>query len=197
MKKRTYRMKKRAESEVQMRLRITGSVVALHGTLGPSRTSINAVAEHAGVPRSTVYRHFPNEVALFTASAGHWLAANPFPDLRPWGRVKDRGERLRIALRELYPYYRTTQRMLENVLRDEETMPVLNQMLGGYRQYMDDARKILLQGHSLPPAARRRIHASLGHALAFPTWLSLAIDQGLNDRDGAELMVMLCRADRK
>jgi len=67
----------------------------------------------------------------------------------------------------------------------------------GYRQYMDDERKILMQGHSLPPAARRRIHASLGHALSFPTWRSLAIDQGLNDRDGAELMVMLCRADRE
>ncbi|HTM49034.1 MAG TPA: helix-turn-helix domain-containing protein [Bryobacteraceae bacterium] len=197
MKRRAYRMKKRADSEAQMRLRITRSIVALHGTLGPSRTSISSIAKHARVPRSTVYRHFPNEEALFTASTGHWLAANPFPDLRPWAPLQNRDERLRMVLRELYPYYRKTQRMFENVLRDEETMPILNQMLGGYRRYVGDARKILMQGHGQPPSARRRIHAALGHALAFLTWRSLAVDQELNDNESAELMILLCRANSK
>src|SRR5438045_8358456 len=40
---------------------------ALHGTLGPARTTMSAVAEHAGVRRSTLYRHFPDEAALFEA----------------------------------------------------------------------------------------------------------------------------------
>jgi AcrR family transcriptional regulator len=197
MKRRTYRMKKRADSEKQMRLHITGSIIALHGTIGPSRTSINAIAKHAGVPRSTVYRHFPNQAALFAACAGHWLAANPFPDLRRWAPVNDRDERLRRALRELYPYYRRTQRMFENVLRDEETKPILNQMLGGYRRYLGHAREILMEGCRITPPARRRVHAALGHALGFPTWRSLAVEQGLNDKESAELMVHLCRAHRK
>ena len=62
-------------------MRITESAVALHGTVGPSRTSISAVAAHAGVRRSTVYRHFPDEAALFDACTAHWAAANPPPDL--------------------------------------------------------------------------------------------------------------------
>ena len=57
VQKRPYRKKRRAESEEGTRLRITESAVALHGTLGPSLTSFSAVAEHAGVRRSTLYRH--------------------------------------------------------------------------------------------------------------------------------------------
>ena len=56
--KRPYRKKRRAEQEQATRRRITESAVELHGTLGPSRTSLSAVAEHAGVRRSTLYRHF-------------------------------------------------------------------------------------------------------------------------------------------
>src|SRR2546430_9787585 len=78
--KRPYRMKRRAELEEATRQRITESAVELHGTLGPSRTSISAVAERAGVRRSTVYRHFPDEPALFAACSAHWRAANPNPD---------------------------------------------------------------------------------------------------------------------
>ena len=59
--KRTYRKRQRADAEAETRRRITESTVELHGTLGPSRTSISAVAQRAGVRRSTVYRHFPDE----------------------------------------------------------------------------------------------------------------------------------------
>ena len=86
-KTRSYRMQRRAESQQQTRLRITESAVALHGTVGPSRTSISAVAAHAGVRRSTVYRHFPDEAALFDACTAHWAAANPPPDLDAWSAI--------------------------------------------------------------------------------------------------------------
>ena len=51
--KRQYRMKRRAEQEAETRLRITEAAVALHGSLGPAQTSVSAVAERAGVRRST------------------------------------------------------------------------------------------------------------------------------------------------
>src|SRR5256884_4559434 len=115
---RTYRKRRRAESEAQTRLRITESTVALHGTLGPSRTSISAVAEHAGVRRSTLYRHFPDEAALFVACTGHWMEANPQPELTRWAAIADPDARLREGLAELYAYYRRTESMFVNVLRD-------------------------------------------------------------------------------
>ncbi len=187
-------MKRRAALEQQTKLRITKSAVALHGSLGPSRTSVSAIAEHAGVRRSTLYRHFPDELALFTACTNHWLATNPFPDLVRWSAIADVDERLRTALIELYAYYRQAQRMLSNVLRDEETVPLIKHMLGGYRRYLSNARDTLLQGRDLQRPATARVRAVLGHALSFNTWRSFAIEQRLADKASAELMCLLVRA---
>src|SRR5438874_1710923 len=120
--KRAYQMKQRAELQERTRLRIVESTVALHGTLGPARTSISAVAEHAGVRRSTVYRHFPDEASLFAACTSHWTARNQPPRLDSWSAIVDPDERLATALGELYAYYRGTEQMLVNLLRDEGTM---------------------------------------------------------------------------
>src|SRR5207245_7861181 len=118
---------RRADAQQQSRLRITESAVALHGTVGPSRTSISAVAAHAGVRRSTVYRHFPDEASLFDACTAHWRAANPYPDLDAWARIENPDERLGVALGELYAYYRRTEAMLDNLFRDETTTPLVRQ----------------------------------------------------------------------
>src|SRR6266705_1901362 len=106
---RSYQMRRRAEAQEQTRLRITESAVALHGSVGPSRTSISAVAAHAGVRRSTVYRHFPDEAALFDACTAHWAAANPPPDLDAWSAIDSPDERLRVALDALHAYYQQTE----------------------------------------------------------------------------------------
>jgi AcrR family transcriptional regulator len=192
--KRRYEKKRRAELEELTRLRITESAVALHGTLGPSRTSLSAVAEHAGVRRSTLYRHFADEAALFTACTGHWMASNPLPDLGRWAAIELPDERLRVALQELYAHYRRTERMMNNILRDEETMPVVKQLFSGFREYIKAAHKVLMAGRSARGAPRRRLLAATGHALAFSTWRSLVREQGLEDSQAADLMCRLVAA---
>src|SRR6187455_2799142 len=112
---RQYRMKRRAEQEAQTRLRITESAVDLHGTLGPARTSVSAIAERAGVRRSTVYRHFPDERALFGACSAHWAASNPPPDISRWEQVEDPEERLAKALGEMYAYYHRSGGMIDRL----------------------------------------------------------------------------------
>src|ERR671917_708099 len=129
--KRSYRMTKRAELEAETRRRITETAVELHGTVGPARTSISAIAEQAGVRRSTVYRHFPDEAALFEACSSHWESQNPAPDMSAWAAIDDPGERLRTALTELYAFYGRTERMMENLLRDERTMPLVAERFSG------------------------------------------------------------------
>lgn len=193
-RKRPYRKKRRAEQEEQTRLRLTESAAELHGTLGPSRTSMSAVAEHAGVRRSTLYRHFPDLDALFDACSTHWAAANPPPDPTPWGEVEDPVERMRVALGALYPYYRRNRGMLENLLRDEEEMPVVKERFAAFHAYVEGLRAILLAGVSKRGDAHRRVEAAVGHALSLRAWQSLAIDQALDDEDAAELMVRLFTA---
>ncbi len=189
--KRPYRMKRRAELEEITRRRITESAVALHGTIGPARTSISALAEHAGVRRSTVYRHFPDEASLFAACTAHWAAENPVPDIGAWAAIEDPEARLRAALDALYPYYRRTAGMMENLIRDEPASEVVRQNFAGYHQYLAAARDALVRGRPSRGRARTRDRAAIGHALAFATWRSLALDEGLDDAQAAGLMVRL------
>ena len=192
--KRPYRKKRRAELEESTRRRITESAVELHGTLGPSRTSLSAVAEHAGVRRSTLYRHFADEAALFAACSAHWSASNPLPDLGRWGAVNDPEKRLRMALQELYAYYRRTEPMMTNLLRDVDTMPTVKRIFGGFREYITVAQETLMTGRGARGAAHQRVLAATGHALAFTTWRSLAREQGLEDPQAVDLMCRLVGA---
>jgi AcrR family transcriptional regulator len=192
--KRPYRMKRRAELEAETRRRITESAVALHGTLGPAYTSISAIAERAGVRRATVYRHFPDEASLFAACSSHWRAANPAPELAAWQAIEEPGERLRVALEELYTYYGRTEGMLDNLLRDEAAMPTVQATFAAFRGYLAAAVNVLLEGRRLRGQRADRARAALGHAVSFGTWKSLAREQGLDDGHAADLMCRLVEA---
>jgi AcrR family transcriptional regulator len=189
--KRPYTMRRRAELEDQTRRRITESTVALHEEVGPARTSISAIAERAGVRRSTVYRHFPDEETLFSACSAHWRAANPPPDPKSWAAIDDPAARTKTALRELYAFYRRTQGMYTSLLRDEPVVPVLQRFLRNFHGYLDAIQDVLLAGRRLRGRAARRTRAAIGHAVAFATWRSLAHEQDLSDDDAAALMCVL------
>ncbi len=184
--KRTYRMTRRAELEAETRLRITESAAALHEKLGPARTTVSAIAEHAGVRRSTVYRHFPDEEALFDACSTHWRAANPPPDLSEWY-----AERTEEALRELYAFYGRTCAMYTSLFRDEAVVPIVKRRLAVFRGYLDAAADTLMRGRGLRGGAARRTRAALGHAVAFTTWRSLVQEQKLDPDVAASLMFRL------
>jgi AcrR family transcriptional regulator len=192
--KRPYRKKRRAELEAETRLRITESAVALHGTLGPSRTSMSAIAEHAGVRRSTLYRHFADEGAVFDACSAHWTQANPRPDLDAWAAIDDPGRRLRVALEELYAYYGRTEGMLVNLHRDEPVVPMVAERFSRFHGYLAAARETLMAGRRLRGGARQRVNSAIGHALAFGTWRSLVREQGLGEAAAVDLMCRLVAA---
>lgn len=194
--RRAYTKKARAEAEDATRLRITESAVALHGSVGPARTSISAVAEHAGVTRSTVYRHFPDEAALFAACSSHWNAQNPPPDLTAALGRDDPSERTRQVLDAMYGWYSRTERMLGNILRDEAEVPAIAAHIGLYHGFLAALRDPLLAGRGLRGRARRRAEAAIGHALAFATWKSLVREQGLDDAEAAALMTALVDSAR-
>jgi AcrR family transcriptional regulator len=187
-------MQRRAESQEETRRRITESAVELHGTLGPSQTSMSAVAAHAGVRRSTLYRHFPDEAALFGACSAHWAEANPPPEPGSWSPVADPGERLGVALGELYAFYGRTESMLANLYRDAETEPVVRERFAAFAGYIEVVERTLMAGRKLRGARRRRTRAALGHAVAFSTWRSLVGRQGLDDGEAAKLMRALVAA---
>jgi AcrR family transcriptional regulator len=192
--KRPYRMQRRAELEEQTRRRITESTMALHEELGPARTSISGIAERAGVRRSTVYRHFPDEDALFAACSSHWRALNPPPDARTWAEIADPAERTAAALRDLYAFYGQTHRMYESLLRDEPLMPIVQRLLRTFHEYLARVVDVLMTGRRLRGHAARRTRAAIAHAVAFTTWRSLTAEEGLSDEEAIGFMCLLTEA---
>ncbi len=188
---RRYRKRRRAEQEDETRRRITEATVELHGTVGPARTTVSAIAEKAGVQRATVYRHFPDEEALFNACSTHWLAGNPLPDLDGWAAIEDPEARLRTALEQLYAWFGRTEYMLEKTTRDVATTPALQPSMELFGQWFGAATEVLVRGRPERGARRRRVKGAIGHALAFETWRSLVRAQGLAGGEAVELMVSL------
>jgi AcrR family transcriptional regulator len=186
-------MKRRARRQEETRRRIVEATVELHKTVGMARTTISAIAEKAGVQRLTVYRHFPDERALFSACAGHWRAANPPPDPASWTQVADPEERLRVALSEVYAYHRRTEPMMANVIRDAPVHPLTREMAEPYVRHWERMRYVLATGWGVEDEQLALLLAALAHALDFQTWHSLVRQQGLNDEQAAELMVGMVR----
>lgn len=185
---RQYRKRRRAELEDETRLRITEAAVELHGSVGPARTTISAVAERAGVQRATVYRHFPDEEALFGACSSHWRSQHPLPDLTEWAAVADPEERLRIALTALYAWYERGEWMLEKTTRDATLVPAMRSAVESMGGWFAEAIATIVRGRPERGARRRRVEAAVGHAVSFATWRSLVRQQGLSDSEAVDLM---------
>ena len=192
--RRRYRKRRRAEQEAETRRRITEAAVKLHGTVGPAKTTVSGIAREAGVQRATVYRHFPDEAAIYDACTSHYNALHPPPDLGRWADLADPDQRLRVALREVYAFYAETQQMLESTGRDVDRVPAVRKAATELGAYLEAARSVLLVGRGKGGRVRDRVSAAIGHALAFATWRSLVREQGLGEGEAVELMVSLVAA---
>ena len=141
--------------------------MALHQEVGPRATTISAIAERAGVQRLTVYRHFPDETAVFQACTSHWLSLNPPPGPEDWADTATPDERRAAALAAFDAYYGRTRAMWAASHRDVEQVPALQGPMAEFAGYLDALAAEL--GADLGRFAR----LSLRHALAFPTWAAL------------------------
>jgi AcrR family transcriptional regulator len=192
---RRYQLRKRADSMETTRRRITEAAIELHGSVGPARTTITAIAERAGVQRQTVYRHFPNEADLFAACSQHFYEADRWPDPERWRTIAEPAERLATALDELYAYYERNESMWTNVLRDETLVAPVASALTAFWAYLDAAADALAAGWGARGRRRRVLLAAARHAVDFRTWRSLARDGGVSRAAAVELAsAMVSRA---
>jgi AcrR family transcriptional regulator len=177
--KRKYELKKRADAMADTRLRITEAAMELHGSVGPARTTVSAVAERAGVQRHTVYRHFPTDDDLFAACSSHWAANNPWPDPTPWPEIADPEQRLVVALDAIYRWYERIEPMMVNLLRDYDVVETIAPHFAPTQEYLKQAARVLAVGWPARGARRKVLTAALRHVLEFNTWRSLVRDGGV------------------
>jgi AcrR family transcriptional regulator len=183
--KRKYELKLRAEQLQETRLRITEATMELHRTVGPAATQISEVARRAGVQRVTVYNHFPDDVSLLTACSAHWRSLHPAPDPSEWLGVPEARERTLLALNRLYAWYRETEPMTANVLRDAEVLPQLRGVLAhSLAPYLEAVRASIVNPWVSRAAEKEALEAAVGAVTDFHFWRSLA---PLGDDRAAEL----------
>jgi AcrR family transcriptional regulator len=191
--KRRYEKRARAAQEQATRQRIIEAAIALHGTVGPARTTISAIAERADVRRATVYRHFPDERALFLGCSGAWRERNPLPDPATWASITDPADRLAAALDALYRWYEQAEPMLSAVLRDMDSMPIVVELQAGRLAYLAGVEDGLASGWGVRGNAARRLRAAIGLALDFLAWRTLHA-RGLERSEAIAVMSSAVRA---
>jgi AcrR family transcriptional regulator len=191
---RIYRKRLRAEQEEATRQRITEAAVTLHGSIGPARTTISAIAAEAGVQRATVYRHFPELEGLFMACSALWASRNPPPDPASWAAVADPDERLRHALGELYDWYHWAEPMITNVSRDGPLVPASARASAMFAEHFAALHAALMDGRHASGRPGVRVGAAIGHALDFQSWRSLVGDGDLKAAEAVDLMAALVDA---
>ncbi len=198
-----YKLKKRAERQEETRLRIARATLELHEILGPALTTRSAIAERAGVTRPTVYSHFPDELSLGKACSSLEMSDNPLPDPRPWQEIADPERRMRVALGELYAYFRRRERLWTNILRDQE-MPLANddpeaqeadaEIMEPIFLHWERMKETLAAGWGKSEESPGLLLSAIGLALDFQTWRAMARTQDLSDEQAIELMVGMVRS---
>jgi AcrR family transcriptional regulator len=185
---RTYRMTNRAALVDETRNQIVEAAVHLHGTVGPAYTTVAAIADKAQVTRLTVYRHFPDTDSLFAACTSHWAAQQEFPDLSAWLRVREPRDRLRTGLADLYRFFVDAAPMLTRTTRDWDVLPEFVRERNQQRD-RSCAETLLAAWPKRQQTVTRT--ALVGHAVAFGTWHSLCVDEGMSNPGAVKAMVKL------
>ena len=191
--KRRYRQTRRAHATAETKQRIVDAAIRLHMTVGPARTTVSAIAEHAGVERLTVYRHFPREHELFTACVTRGWQRFPPPEYRAWVEIRDPEQRLRAALSELYAYYGAVGDALLVIVRDFPHVPALAALNAPYFAKWDEMRSVLARGWNRRGRRRLALMAAIAHALELSTWESLVRRQGLSNEEAVTLVAGMVR----
>jgi AcrR family transcriptional regulator len=181
---RTYTLKRRAEQQAETRQRIVEAAVELHSTIGPARTTLSMIAEHAGVQRHTLYAHFPEQRDIFLACSAHVYERDPMPDASAWRVITDRRERLRAGLTAVYGWYERNADLMACVMRDIEHHPLVQEV-----NKLRVGPVVAAWHEVLSAKLSEKQRVLLPLALSYFTWRTLVRQGGLKTAAAVDAMV--------
>lgn len=123
-------MRRRSAVVERTRERIVDATVALHNEKGVAGTSMQDIAERAGVALATVYRHFPSIEDLVPACGRRNLELNPLPTEAVLDGLDTGEARVAAVVAALYAHYEAASRPYEVGLAESATLPVMARLLG-------------------------------------------------------------------
>jgi AcrR family transcriptional regulator len=187
---RRYRMSARAQSTAHTRERIVLAAKDLHAERGFTATSMDEIAERAGVSVATAYRHFPTLAALIPACATTVfnLSGLPTPELAGdiFGDAATPGGRLERLIRGTCDCYLRSAGWLNAARREEELIVALHEAISVQRESLE----ILTRAAFADAPVREDLIRVISALLDFPLWKSL-LDAGFSEEEAANQVVEL------
>jgi AcrR family transcriptional regulator len=179
VKRRGYRLGKRAERAAATRRRIVEATITLHDEQGITGTSFRDVADRAGVSPATVLRHFPRMDRLIQACGELSDQLLPMPTEAVLVGARDRGEAVRLLARALFGWFDQIGRGLEHLQIDRRALPEVDAWLRSVdRQHRE------LVAAALGPTADASTLAIVTAMSSYGAWRSLR-DAGMDAEQAA------------
>jgi AcrR family transcriptional regulator len=183
---RKYSMEMRTAAVEETRRRIIDATVQLHNEHGVSATSMQDIADRAGVALATVYRHFPSLDDLVPACGGRNLEMNPPPTASVFERLDSGDDRVRALVQALFTHYERGVRPYEVGFAEAVTLPVMAGLMNELGAHVEG----LVTGAIAPFNPDRALHALAVGLCDFRVWRSLT-EAGLSSAAAAESVTRL------
>ena len=122
VKRRPYRLGRRADAATATRQRIVEATLVLHDEKGITRTSVRDVAGRAGLSPATVLNHFPRMGDLVQACGQLSSDLFPMPTAALLVGVRDRTERAWIMARDLFTWWEQMASGWDHLQIDRRTL---------------------------------------------------------------------------
>jgi len=142
MKRRSYRLKQRAESAEETRRRLVEATFALHGEQGIAATTMKQIAERAGVGVGTVYHHFPTLDDTINACGQMVMATWPPPSEAIFAGVPTMKERLTLLARALFAW--GDQVAFDVIRMDRDRLAIVHEFVEGEQAHRIELARVAL-----------------------------------------------------
>lgn len=162
------------------RQRIVDATVDLHNERGVSGTSMQDIADRAGVALATVYRHFPTVDDLVPACGSRNLERNPPPSEEVYASFGSGEERVAALVRALFAHYERGQRPYEVGYAETATLPVMATLMAEVDSHIAELVRAAIKPLR-PKRKELRLAVGLCH---FRVWCALT-QAGLSTADAA------------
>jgi AcrR family transcriptional regulator len=180
---RKYSMGQRSAAVEATRQRIVDATVELHNEKGVTATSMQDIAERAGVALATVYRHFPSLDELVPACGGRILELNPLPTTAVFEGLDGGAERVRALVDALFVHYERGVRAYDVGIAESLALPAMAQLMAEL-----GAQIAALVAAAVDPFQPSSKHLSVAVGLCdFRVWRSLT-QAGLTTVEAAEFV---------
>jgi AcrR family transcriptional regulator len=129
-------MDTRSAAVEETRDRIIEATMELHDEQGISGTSMQDIAERAGVALATVYRHFPTLDDLVPACGGRNLELNPPPTRSAFENLESGEARIAALVKALHANYARGIRTYEVGFAEAVALPVVAGFMNEFTTYI-------------------------------------------------------------